>query len=163
MKISKFLSHFGFFILTAAFLTLPVLSAHLFLSFSGDGPVERGTVLSAESSSFSRYLRYLNTQPLTGFRPTVSVYVFPGQTTSYRNVYQVKNRESRPLQVHLTNLQVNAAPVEVQANVYFGENPAAAHSLLPPGQGLTVTLRLTASTALPQPRPVEVSFSLETE
>ncbi|MEK7610803.1 MAG: hypothetical protein AAB486_00325 [Patescibacteria group bacterium] len=164
MKPFKYFSHFGYLILTAAFLLTPFLAIHNLLGFSGEKDLPTGAVLSAESTAFNRYLRYLNSQPRTGSRETVSVYVFPGQTTSYRNIYQVKNTKSGPMQLRLTDVRINSlAEPDINAVFYFADKPVTGPVTLSAGERLPVSLQVTASVALKEPSPVEISFTLEME
>lgn len=164
MKPFKYFSHFGYLILTASFLLTPFLAIHNLLGFSGEKDLPFGTVLSAESTSFNRYLRYLNSQPRTASRETVSVYVFPGQTTFYRDIYQVKNTKSGPMQLRLTDVRISSlAGTDINAGFYFADKPVIGPVTLSAGGRLPVSLQVTASSALKEPSPVEISFTLEME
>ena len=148
MRPSNIVSHFGLLALTAAFLSTPFLASRTLLSFSGEKPVESGTVLSAESSAYNRYLRY----------------VFPGQTTSYKAVYQVKNQQSRPVAARLVDVNLKSPGLTgVQVNAYFGPDQNYSRVMLNPGESAPVNLQLSAPPSLTQPIPVEVSFSVEIE
>lgn len=164
MKLFKYFSHLGYLILTAAFLLTPFLAIHNLLGYSGEAGSPAGLVLSAESTAFNRYLRYLNSQPVTGSRETLSVYVFPGQTTSYRDIYQVKNTKSRPIQLRLSDIRIGSpADSEINTVFYFADKPVTGPVILAPKESTSVSVQVTASATFKEPSPLEISFTLEME
>lgn len=152
----------GFFFLTAGFWLLPFWTARVFVGFTGKpDALPAATVLSAESSRTQGQVRYLDTRNYMGVTETIVAYVYPGRSVIYPGIYTVRNPAGRVMLSQIKELKIlAAADLGIAAVVYFGDTQEQSDATLSPGQAAPLNLKVTAGSSLPQPLPVEISFTV---
>lgn len=152
----------GLFFLTAGFWLLPFWTARVFVGFTGKPTaLPAATVLSAESSRTQRQVRYLEARSYTGVTETIAAYVYPGRSVTYPGIYTVHNPAGRVMLSQIKELKIlAAADLGIAAVVYFGDTKEQSEATLIPGQTLPLNLKVEAGSSLPQPLPVEISFTV---
>ncbi len=156
------LLHLGLFFLTAGFWLLPFWTARVFVGFTGkSAALPAATVLSAESSRTQRQVRYLETRSYTGVTETIVAYVYPGRSVTYPGIYTVRNPTKQVMLSQIKDLKILAMPdLRIDAVVYFGDTKEQSEATIIPGQTLPLDLKVEAGSSLPQPLPVEISFTV---